>query len=244
MKQYPDWFLARLRAVEGKRPKTVIEHILEHGHITTEELQNLYGYEHPPRAARDVRELGVPLETFRTKNAQGRTIAAYRFGDLSRARKLGGRHAFAREFKRALVEAANSRCSICFARYEDRYLQVDHRVPYEVLGEPEEPANQPDAYMLLCASCNRAKSWSCEHCVNWLEEKSPAICQACYWAFPDSYKHIALRNVGRVDVVWSDKEVETYDRLRQRAATLDVPFPEYVKRVLRKSLAKQGAGGG
>lgn len=35
-----------------KRPKAVIDHILKHGLITTDELKPLYGYNHPPRAAR------------------------------------------------------------------------------------------------------------------------------------------------------------------------------------------------
>jgi hypothetical protein len=48
--------------VTAKRPKTVIGHILKHGQITTEELKNLYGYNHPPRAARDVKEHGIPIE--------------------------------------------------------------------------------------------------------------------------------------------------------------------------------------
>ena len=48
----------------AKRPRTVIGHILQHGFITSEELHSIYGYDHPPRAARDVREYGIPLETF------------------------------------------------------------------------------------------------------------------------------------------------------------------------------------
>ena len=73
-------FLAQLNAVTKKRPRTVIQTILKHGFVTTEELKNM-GYEHAPRAARDVREQGIPLETFRVKDSQGRSIAAYRFGD-------------------------------------------------------------------------------------------------------------------------------------------------------------------
>ena len=41
--------------VRAKRPRTVIQHILQHGFITTEELSELYGYDHPPRAVRYVR---------------------------------------------------------------------------------------------------------------------------------------------------------------------------------------------
>lgn len=54
--ELPADFVERCRAVKAKRPRTVIEHILEHGYITTEELRTRYGYNHPPRAARDVRE--------------------------------------------------------------------------------------------------------------------------------------------------------------------------------------------
>lgn len=39
----PKEFLERLRTVTGKRPRVVIEHILKHGHITTEELRDIYG---------------------------------------------------------------------------------------------------------------------------------------------------------------------------------------------------------
>lgn len=55
----------------------VIDHIIAHGFITTEDLQK-YGYNHPPRAARDVREAGIPLETFFVESSDGQRIAAYR----------------------------------------------------------------------------------------------------------------------------------------------------------------------
>ncbi len=43
----------------AKRPRTLINHILEHGHITAEEISRLYGYSHPPRAMRDERGLDM-----------------------------------------------------------------------------------------------------------------------------------------------------------------------------------------
>jgi len=58
---YPKEFLDLINGVEAKRPRTVIQHILKHGHITSQELKDLYGYNHPPRAVRDVREHGIPL---------------------------------------------------------------------------------------------------------------------------------------------------------------------------------------
>lgn len=52
--EYPEEFLKLLQAVTNKRARIVIDHILEHGFVTTEELKTKYGYDHPPRAARDV----------------------------------------------------------------------------------------------------------------------------------------------------------------------------------------------
>lgn len=37
--KYPKEFLELCKSVTAKRPKTVINHILKHGHITTEELK-------------------------------------------------------------------------------------------------------------------------------------------------------------------------------------------------------------
>lgn len=40
--KYPKEFLELCRSVTAKRPKTVIDHILKHGHIATEELKEKY----------------------------------------------------------------------------------------------------------------------------------------------------------------------------------------------------------
>lgn len=39
----PEELLAAIKQVKRKRPRTVLEHILGHGHITTEQLRDLYG---------------------------------------------------------------------------------------------------------------------------------------------------------------------------------------------------------
>ena len=96
----PPEFLARLHALTGKRPKAVVDHILAHGYVTTEELKTQYCYNHPPRAARDVREQGIPLETFRVRGTDGRLIAAYRFADSAQfgGDRFAGRGVFSRQF--------------------------------------------------------------------------------------------------------------------------------------------------
>ena len=54
----PKDFLEVLDSVTNKRARFVIDTVLEKGSCTTEDLKNA-GYEHAPRAARDVRELGI-----------------------------------------------------------------------------------------------------------------------------------------------------------------------------------------
>jgi len=236
----PPNILALLTQVKNKRAKVVIEHILKHGQVTTEEIES-YGYKHPPRAARDVRELGIPLETFRVSAADGRSIAAYRFGDRSqvRAGKLSGRRVFSKELKRDLTATCGSKCAVCLDEYEERYLQIDHRVPYEIAGDAASEPLSRDIYMLLCGSCNRAKSWSCEHCPNWLGAKDAGACLSCYWASPHHYTHIALQAIRRLDLVWTGHEVEVLEALEKMASASRTTVPKYVKDVLARLVRRR-----
>ncbi|HRI27789.1 MAG TPA: hypothetical protein PK239_08720 [Chitinophagales bacterium] len=151
---YPKDFLDHINAILNKRARIVIDHIMEHGFITTEELKNIYGYSHPPRAARDVREAGVPLETFKVKSQNNKLIAAYRFGDIATFQKsrVAGRVLFSKEFKKKLFKIGKGRCYICNGEFEERYLQVDHRVPYQVGGD----INTEKKQMILCFFVLRA----------------------------------------------------------------------------------------
>ncbi|MBQ7462334.1 MAG: HNH endonuclease [Bacteroidaceae bacterium] len=228
-------FVAKLNAVTSKRPKTVIQHILKHGFVTTEELKKL-GYEHAPRAARDVRELGIPLETFYVKDTNGRRIGAYRFGDPSQTEnklsKTSGRTVLSKALKKALIEKYGSTCFIYLQPMEERFLQVDHRVPYEIGGEQDE--NDLDCYMLLSPSANRAKSWTCEHCSNW-KQKDASFCVKCFWAHPENYTHIAGKEQRQIIITFTGDEIEDYNKLialvgaNNAEATIKKLIDDYIK---------------
>ena len=232
--ELPDWFVAKLQSVTAKRAKTVIDHIREHGYITTEELRDRYNYDHPPRAARDVREEGIPLETFRVKGGSGRRIGAYRFGDPHALRHgmAGGRRTWPKDFKTRLLQEYGSHCGICSATFSGRYLQIDHRIPFEVGGDPSDEMAVED-FLLVCGSCNRAKSWSCEHCRNWTNDRETSVCRSCYWASPEKHDHIALERIRRLDIVWKDGEVPEFDRLVGLSRKARQDLPSFVKNVLR-----------
>ncbi|MBH8562776.1 HNH endonuclease [Nostoc sp. CENA67] len=239
--QLPNDFIELCRAVTAKRPKAVIDHILQYGFVTTEDLKQRYGYNHPPRAARDVREHGIPLETFRVTGSDGRRIAAYRFGDISKARfsRLSGRTGLSKQIKDELINRYGCKCFIYLEEVDKRELQIDHRIPFEVDGEPE---LEPENFMLLCGSANRAKSWSCEHCENWKTIKNKSICLSCYWAYPENYNHIAMRQVRRIDLLWQGDEIEIYERLKQQADRLDKDIPELIKEIIEREIRQNGDG--
>jgi len=226
--------LALCRSVSAKRPRTVIDHILKYGIVTNEELKELYGYDHPPRAIRDVRENGVPLILHRVRSQKtGRTMGAYTFDDISKIRsgRLGGRKAFSKQFKQDLIDAYGARDAITGERLDPRYLQIDHRIPYEVAGDDNGQLDVKD-FMLLDASSNRAKSWSCEQCENVLAKRQAAICGTCFWAFPERYQHIAEVQSRRVDIVWNGEEVAAFYRLREQAKASGIELADYIKRKL------------
>lgn len=131
MKKIPKALATALKTVSAKRPRTVIDHIIKYGSITTEDLKNIYGYSHPPRAVRDVREHGIPIITFRVKSSDGRKIAAYKFGDATeiRATKLSGRTIFSSQLKTKLIDKHGNYCQIYLEKFPEKELQIDYRIP-------------------------------------------------------------------------------------------------------------------
>jgi hypothetical protein len=224
---FPKELLERIAVVTNKRARFVLDHIVEKGLVTTEEI-NRAGYDHPPRAAQDVRDLGFRLKTIKVKHTNGRSIAAYVFdeGELEPGKE--GRRLLPKKERDALIHAAGDKCQICGATHN---LQVDHRIPYEVAGETQRGEEEP--FQILDGSCNRKKSWACEHCQNWLETKSLDVCRSCYWASPTDYTHVAMEEQRREDLVWIGDEVRDFERVRREAERHERSVPEEIKRIVK-----------
>ena len=224
----PKELLDRIAAVTNKRARFVLDSIVKAGRVTTEQI-NQAGYDHPPRAAQDVRDLGFRLKTIKVKHTNGRSIAAYVFDEGELDPSKAGRRALPKKERDAIIHAAGGKCQICGAVHN---LQADHRIPYEVAGEAL--AGELDPYQVLCGSCNRKKSWDCEHCRNRLEIGNPEICRDCYWAEPTAYNHIAMQQQRRADVVWIGDEVQDFERLRHQARRHHTTVPTEIKNIVKK----------
>ena len=223
-----DEYVAWLRALKvSKRAVAARDYLLEHKTVTTEQLSKM-GYDHPPRIIGDLKEAGVALDKTTVKSSAGKNIAQYFLIEkITEGRQK--RTAIPKKFRDDLNAAYGFRCAICSGTFEGRELQADHRVPFLVGGE--KPVFEQADYMPLCASDNRSKSWSCENCPNW-EVKDVEKCEACFWAHPEDYEHVAGRQERRLDLVFQGDEVVIVDQLLMSSRTSGVSVEEIIKRRL------------
>lgn len=230
-----------IAAGANKRAIAVLKVMLDKGYISTDEVQEM-GYNHPPRAIGDVRDSGIPIVTgSETSPKTGRRMAVYSFGretDIQNGR-IGGRSALPKAFKRSLIERYGQIDCITGATTDERALQIDHRVPYRIAGDQGLSDHDVSKYMLLDASSQRSKSWSCEHCPNMApEERKLEVCETCFWASPEKFTHVATLDVRRADVVWQSDEVRSFDRLAALAEKLGCAISDLVKRAVNEFVEK------
>lgn len=238
-REVPTEILELIDTMKGKRSLIVVNHIKENGYVTNEQLLNLYNYTHGPRAVKDARDRGIPIKTVRLKlDSNPKKVACYVFDDISKIsnNKLSGRKPLDKKMKDELALKNGKKCLICNENYELRYLQTDHRIPYDVIGENSSYSYEIDKYMLLCGSCNRAKSWSCENCKNFLDTKDESICKTCYWCSPLDYQHIAMTYEKRVPLVFSNDEIQLYEKIHKLSQQQQEVTQKTIIDLLKKSI--------
>lgn len=219
----------------NKRAVAVLKVLLDKGSISTDEISEL-GYNHPPRAPMDVKDAGIPLvKDMVTSEKTGRRMARYRFGDPDQIKegRLGGRSAFPKTFKPALIKRYGSVDCITGAKLPAGVLQIDHRIPYQIAGDAGLAEHDVEEYMLLDASSQRSKSWACEHCRN-MELRDEHCCRTCYWAFPEAYEHIALQQIRRTDIAWQGNDVAVHDSLKVFAQQRGIDIRELLLEIARQ----------
>lgn len=221
----PSELKAAVEAVTNKRARFVLDFILANGLITADDIQR-QGYREHRRAVMDCRDLGFPI--IKTKSPGG-GIGAWTL-DVDDGMRAGrtGRKTFKKSFRQQLIAQAEGRCEICGAPEVDRQLQIDHRIPYEI--DPGSGDEVEAEYQMLCGSCNRSKSWTCEReCPNW-ELRDPSLCQTCMWANPAEYEHIASRLRRKITIVLDGAEgADLFDRLKKAASDAGQPLDEFLR---------------
>lgn len=211
----------------SKRAAVVRDYIFEHGSITTDEIRAL-GYNHPPRAARDLKDAGADVASMSVTNSSGARMASYSF--LGEVRSDGGnRRNIPKKFADAIKKNNEHKCAICSGKFSDRELQIDHRLPFAIAGDSTELTGEE--YMPLCAPHNRAKSWECENCPNW-RIRNPDTCKGCFWANPENYTHVATKPERRAELSFQGPEVLQYEDVKKKAELNGTSIEEVIKTAL------------
>lgn len=211
------------RGNASKRAREVARIIFENGSCTTTDIANL-GYDHPPRAVGDLRDAGINVEKRMEQYVEqpsGVTKRRARYFISGTTEGKQSRHPFS---KRLTDEVkASGHCEVCGALPP---LQIDHRIPFEIGGERF--PHQAEDFMPLCPSCNRSKSWACEHCPN-RAVKDISVCSTCMWASPKNYTHVATQQVREFRGTLYDRDdIERFDEQHPNVPEV---LSEYMKRV-------------
>jgi hypothetical protein len=206
----------------SKRAQRALEFLLDEGSVTTGDLQAA-GYDHPPRAVRDLKDAGFTIES-KIVNVGGKHMSQYTLVD-SMSADFAQRRPISNMFRKQLFEQHRYRCAVCGGLFITRMLQADHRVPFHIGGDPE--VLETKAFMPLCASDNRAKSMSCETCPNW-QVRDVDMCKACYWHDPEDYSHVATVDERRLTITARDDDVATIDDLKAEADALAMTIGDLV----------------
>ncbi|HEM4953002.1 TPA: hypothetical protein U1151_001143 [Streptococcus suis] len=229
-------FYDKLTSVTNKRARFVIDQIMKYGECSTEDLKKA-GYEHAPRAKRDVVELGIPIQTNQGTDSSGRRMAVYVFGNWEEYKKQNnlaktrGRNNLSDKLKESLIKEHGTRDMLYGEEFPESLLQVDHRIPFEIGGDPENMLDTSH-FMLLSPSANRAKSWACEHCSNW-SIKDIELCKTCYFANPENYSHVSGTKEKRLDIIFKDSDVEIYNKImsisKEKSISIQDAFLDLIK---------------
>lgn len=213
------------------RARWAIEHMIENGSISSVYmLEN--GHLHPARVIGDVRDQGIPVNT-KTINHDGKRIAQYSFGteeEINRA-KFGGRKPISKRTKQLLLERNGKSCQLSGIKLDENELQIDHRIPFTLIGEPENPKCTSN-YMLLSKSMQRTKSWACESCPNLKKHRKIKNCLSCYWASPEHYTHKAMENERVVSLVWDDADAVNLAKMQALAESHGLSVQTLIKNTL------------
>jgi hypothetical protein len=224
--------LNKIENLKSARGKKIANYLVEHGSITTSEITKKFSEKHPPSAVRDLRDAGFPVKCVMVPDpkSKGKRIGKYTFGKGSDVKDgtYEGRKIVSKTVKNALITSQGNHCAICGIKADSPHLSPDHRVPFRIAGNTLAKGNNQEEYMLLCRSCQRAKSFECEHCKNY-QDKEIAICKSCYWCNPEKYEHIATKAVRRLEIIWNESEIEAFNKLIKLSEKSGVSLKQYIK---------------
>jgi len=218
---------------ETARGAKLLTALIEKGEMTTKELEES-GYGHPPRVRMDLQDIGIEIGThYRNPHPQsGNRMGTYYLMSPKPGEITKKRSPPPKSFKKKLVKNHNHVCAITQYVFPENELQMDHRVPFLVGGDPD--SYELDDWMPLSGSAQMLKKKACDDCEN-SSAKDVKICGTCYWAFPERYNHVATIPQSVATMVFrGDVEVELFQKISDIARKNELTVNEVIKSILNQ----------
>ena len=114
--------------------------------------------------------------------------------------------------------------------YPERLLQPDHRIPYEIGGDPDDMM-RTDYFMLLSPSVNRDKSWACEHCPNWIQ-KITAFVSPVIMHFQKNIRISLVFKERKINILFRNQDIGLYEQIVKQANMENISIQDFTKRML------------
>lgn len=58
------------------------------------------------------------------------------------------------------------------------------------------------------------------------------MCKTCYYAYPEEYQHIAGENEKKLNIVFSNEDIDLYNQIVEQAELRNISYQSVVKRMI------------
>ena len=196
----PEFLEALLRVPDlGRGPTLVRDHILKKGsvnHMDPDFPRTRLGKKYDPQVIHDFARRGFPL---RNVDAFTLTLDPLRFRRL-----LPKRDTIPAQVRAHLIPLG---CAFC----GDRATLLDHRVPFDLVGNDLTRKNPLEALQPTCKACNTEKGKACLRCPDF-QDGSHERCFSCYYAYPGKGRRVVFVASSEEDQALLRRFQEEWDR--------------------------------
>lgn len=219
------------------RAKAAADLLMEKGVITKYDFEETHvPVSQAPRAIRDLKDHGIPIETLRKISVpQAKTkVNRYTLGSIDNINTSMryGRMYDPTGMKEKLAKLHGDVCVFCGKKLTAKDRELDHKLPVNIFGDlsPVERLN-PDNYQLVCRGCNRLKREATSHGAFDDQREGMDIVKQNYWYDPVQYRknrddRLYAHNV----IVWNtSKDIQAYKQISQYAKDSSKSFQEALK---------------
>jgi hypothetical protein len=210
-------FLDLLVSNFSKRGNFVRDTMLTKGSVTR---WDMLGAGYDPVAVCDLTSLGVTVST-KMISEKGKSSMEYTLNPQAFIDRAESRMFMTPKERRRFFRSYGCKCLTCSLTLDPRSLQVDHRIPFILVGNSLVKLEGYSALKPACPSCNSTREDICRECIKKRGTNHEVLeCRTCYWAYPENYTHIAGTHRSLILVASTRDDPSKLEQVREFALSI------------------------